>query len=351
MERNTMRATLQDVAAAAGVSVASASRALSGGSASPKMLRKVRAAARELNYLADSTARALRNGGATRRVAVAVDDIGNPNYVAMLRAIERRFGSDGPRVSVSSTSDPSRTAEWVKQQSQGAADGVILSSLRSDEPLRRAVFGSAIPIVIIGSLGEGMPVDSVRVDSSIAIELAASHLHALGRRRFAFLNGPLDTRPGSMRELGFFRAIRKLGVPDERASQVIASEFTVDAGRAAAAPLFEGWHHKRPYERVDAVVAANDLIALGAIVAASSAGLRIPEDVAVTGIDDIDFAAMYRPSLTSVSMFAARRGELAAELLLRRFDEPGRPAETIDVQPELIVRDSTSGSLFGEQAG
>jgi LacI family transcriptional regulator len=345
------RATLHDVAAAAGVSVASASRALAGGSASPRMVRKVRAAARDLNYLADSTARALRNGGTTRRVAFAVDDIGNPNYVAMLRAIEARFGSDGPRVSVSATGDLSRTAEWVKQLSYGGADGLILSSLRSDEPLRRAVFGSAIPIVVIGSLGEGMPVDSVRVDSSVAIELAAAHLHALGRRSFAFLNGPLDTRPGSMRERGFYRATRKLGIPDERAAQVVATEFTLEAGRSAAAALFDGWRRRRPYERVDAVVAANDLIALGVIVAAHAAGLRVPDDVAVTGIDDIEFAAMYSPSLTSVSMFSARRGAIAAELLLRRFEEPGRPVETVDVQPELVVRESTSGSRTPGSAG
>jgi LacI family transcriptional regulator len=196
-----------------------------------------------------------------------------------------------------------------------------------------------------------MPVDSVRVDSSVAIELAAAHLHALGRRSFAFVNGPLDTRPGAMRERGFFRAVRELGVSDEHAAQVLAAEFTVEAGRAAIAPLFERWHRQRRHERVDAVVAANDLIALGVIVAAAAAGLRVPEDVAVTGIDDIDFAAMYSPSLTSVSMFAARRGEIAAELLLRRFEEPGRPAETIEVQPELVVRDSTSGALFRERVG
>ncbi|MGN6325710.1 LacI family DNA-binding transcriptional regulator [Pseudolysinimonas sp.] len=345
------RATLHDVAEAAGVSLASASRALSGGSASMKMIRKVRAAARDLNYLADSTARALRAGGATRRVAFAVDDIGNPNYVAMLRAVERTFGADGPRVSVTSTSEPGRTAEWVRQLSLGGADGLILSSLRSDDVLRRAVVNSAIPVVVIGSLGDGLTIDNVRVDSSVAVEQATAHLHALGRRNFAFVNGPLDTQPGSVRERGFYRSTRRLGIPDAHASQIIASEFTLEAGRAAAAPIFSRWHRQRRHERVDAVVAANDLIALGVIVAAHDAGLRVPDDLAVTGIDDIEFAAMYSPSLTSVSMFAARRGEIAADLLLRRFDEPTRPFQTVEVQPELVVRDSTAGSLSGRRAG
>lgn len=344
------KATLHDVAAAAGVSLASASRALSGGSASPQMIRRVRAAARDLNYLADSTARALRRGS-TRRVAFAVDDIGNPNYVAMLRAIESRFGPEGPHVSVSSTGDPSRTADWVKQLASGATDGLIISPIRSDDRLRRAIAASAIPVVVIGSLGDQVNVDSVRVDSSVGVELATAHLTSLGRRSIAFVNGPLDTRPGTMRERGFFGAARKLGIPDRNVRQVVAADFTVEAGRAAAALLFERWHRKSLLNRVDAIVAANDLIALGVIVAATRAGLRVPEDVAVTGVDDTEFAAMYNPSLTSVSLFAARRGQIAAELLLERFEEPNRPTRTIEVEPELVVRHSTIGDSFERRVG
>lgn len=344
------KATLHDVAATAGVSLASASRALSGGSASPQMVRRVRAAARELNYLADSTARSLRRGS-TRRVAFAVDDIGNPNYVAMLRAIESRFGPEGPHVSVSSTGDPSRTAAWVKQLAAGAADGLIISPIRPDDRLRRVIASSAIPVVVIGSLDSEVNVDSVRVDSSIGVELATAHLWSLGRRSIAFVNGPLDTRPGAMRERGFFRAVRKLGIPERSVRQVIAEEFTVEAGRAAASALFVRWQRTPPFARVSAVVAANDLIALGVIVAATAAGLRVPEDVAVTGVDDTEFAAMYNPSLTSVSLFAARRGEIAAELLLQRFEEPNRATRTIDVEPQLVVRDSTVGDGLGRRVG
>jgi len=314
------------------------------------MVRRVRAAARHLNYLADSTARSLRRGS-TRRVAFAVDDVGNPNYVAMLRAIEARFGAEGPHVSVSSTGDPSRTADWVKQLASGATDGLIISPIRSDDRLRRAIATSAIPVVVIGSVGDGVSVDSVRVDSSIGVELATAHLKSLGRRNFAVVNGPLDTRPGSMRERGFFGAVRKLGIPERNVQQVVARDFTVEAGRAAASLLFERWHRRSLISRVDAVVAANDLIALGVIVAATQAGLRVPEDVAVTGVDDTEFAAMYNPSLTSVSLFAARRGEIAADLLLQRFEEPNRATRTIEVEPQLVVRYSTIGDRIGRQVG
>lgn len=335
------RPTLHEVAATAGVSLASASRALSGGSASPRMIRKVRTAARQVGYLPDATARALRTG-ATRRVAFAVDEIGNPNYVSMLRAIESTFGGNGPHVSVTSTGPFARTAEVVRQAAAGMADGLIISPIRVDEQLRHAIENLAIPVVVIGSLAGSRAVDTVRVDSSLGVQLAVDHVHDLGRRNIVFLNGPLDTNPGSARERGFFRAVRELGLAEGQYRQVVAEDFTVAAGRAAIEPVLVERRRRRAHNRVDAVVAANDLIAIGVIGAALAAGLRVPEDIAVTGVDDTEFAAAYNPTLTSVSLFAGRRGALAAELLLSRFDEPHRVARLVEVSPELVIRRSTT---------
>lgn len=335
------RPTLIEVAAAAGVSLASASRALSGGTASSRTVAKVRTAAHELGYFPHATARSLRYGAA-RRVAFAVDDIGNPNYVAMLRAIEASFGPDGPLVSVTSTGGTARNAEVLRQVELGMADGLIISPIRVDYRLRKAIESSPMPVVVIGNVGEKPAVDSVHVDSSRGIEMAVRHLHAIGRRNITFLNGPVDTNPGSSRERGFYRAVRALEIPDHRQHQIVADDFTVAAGRAAAETLFRDWHQRRPVQRCDAIVAANDLIAIGAITAAVDAGLSVPHDVAVTGIDDTDIAAAYNPSLTSVSLHAARRGAIAAELLTRRFDEPNRPVQVIEVEPQLVVRRSTA---------
>ncbi len=343
------RPTLQQVAKAAGVSVASASRALTGGVASPRTVAAVQAAARELGYIPHATARALRTG-APRRVVFAVDDIGNPNYVAMLRAIERTFGVGGPNVSVSSTGAARHTAELVRQAG-GVADGLIISPLRVGDRLRQAIEESPIPVVLIGSLGTDVAVDHVRVDSSRGVQLAVEHVHGLGRRTLVFLNGPLETNPGASRERGFFRAARLLGLDQRRHRQVLAADFTVAAGREAAAALFHDWQRSRPVARVDAVIAANDLIAIGVIGAALDAGLRVPEDVMVTGVDDTDLAAAFNPSLTSVSLASERRGELAAELLLSRFDDPGRPARSVEVEPRLVVRRSTTSMAGGRRSG
>lgn len=332
--------TLNEVAAAAGVSLASASRALSGGLASQRMIAKVRAAAREIGYYPDATARALRTGGA-RRVTFAVDDIGNPNYVSMLRAIEASFGPEGPFVSVTSTGALGHTAEALKQATAVMADGLIISPIRTGDRLRRAIESSPIPVVVIGSLGVSGVVDSVHIDSSRGVGMAVDHIHQLGRRNVAFVNGPLDTNPGSSREHGFFRAVRRLGLDPASYRQVVADDFTVAAGAAAARELFVRWRAKAPDRRIDAVVAANDLIAIGVIRAALDHGIRVPEDVAVTGVDDTEIAAAYNPSLTSVSLFAAQRGALAAELLLKRFAQPSREIQVIEVEPELVVRRST----------
>lgn len=333
------RPTLHQVAAAAGVSLASASRALSGGTASPRTVAKVRDAARELGYVPHSTARALRTG-ARRRVTFAVDDIGNPNYVAMLRSIEEVMGQEGPTVAVASTGGLERTAELVRREAL-AADGMILSPLRVNTKLLRAIDESPIPIVVIGSLGDDPPTDVVRVDSAHGIGMAVEHVVGRGRRNIVFLNGPVDTNPGSARENGFFRAVRELGLDENRCGQVFAEDFTVAAGCDTASRLFSRWSASERWSRPDAIVAANDLLAIGAMNAAFEAGLQVPRDLVVTGVDDTELAAAYNPSLTSVSLFAAERGRVAARLLLERFEDPGRAVETVCVTPNLVIRRST----------
>ncbi|WP_223691374.1 LacI family DNA-binding transcriptional regulator [Leifsonia poae] len=334
--------TLHQVAQTAGVSLASASRALTGNSASVEMVRKVKKAAKSLGYLPDATARSLRLGG-TRQVVFAVDDIGNPNYVEMLRSIEREFGSHGPRLSIVATGrDPEQTTELVHSLNVGVGDGLIISPIRVTPNLRRAIVDAVVPVVVIGSLHRNVDIDSVRIDSSVAVGYAVEHLVAIGRRRIAFINGPLDTNPGAARRRGFVDAMTRLGVDVHPDLQVAADDFTVSAGRAAAVELFE--RLAATETPLDAVVAGNDLIGVGTISAAIGRGLRVPEDIAITGIDDTEIASVYNPRLTSVSLQSGERGRLAARLLLDRFDDPACEPRSIEVVPELIVRESTVSS-------
>ncbi|WDM44345.1 LacI family transcriptional regulator [Microbacterium luteolum] len=335
--------TLVDVAAQAGVSVSSASRALTDKSASVDVRERVQLAARELGYVPDSTARSLKLG-ASRQVLFAVDDIGNPNYVAMLRAIERTFGYTGPRVSVATVGRDSGTpVDLVEAVSRGRADGLILSPIRRSSLLEERLSSSAIPTVVIGSVSESVQVDSVRIDSGKAIAIAAEHLIARGRRRIAFINGPSDTNPGEVRARGFAQSLRVAGIAADPMLEISAADFTVGAGVVAAHALFErGNYTELPF---DAIVAANDLLAMAAINVAVGRGFRVPDDVAVTGLDDTELGSVFIPSITSVSLRAAERGARAAQMLEARFQHPQRPIERVAFEPELHVRASCGGAL------
>jgi LacI family transcriptional regulator len=332
------RPTLHEVADLAGVSLASTSRALNGASASPQMVARVRAAAEQLGYHPDATGRSLRMGR-TFQVGFAVADIGNPVYVDMMKAIHEVVGPRGYHVVVTSTgNDVATTADVVRSLSSGVVDGLVVSPLRWDDTLVELMERAPVPVVVIGRVREDADLDSVWTDSAAGIALAVGHLVGQGRRRLAFVNGPLGTTPGSRRQLGFDEAVARAGVA--RLGVQVADDFTVEAGTRAVDRMLDEAAGRLP----DAILAANDLLAIGAVHALRRRGLAVPGDVAVTGMDDTEIAAVFSPSLTSVALGARDRGRAAAELLLRRFDGGPQVPERVQVAPRLVVRESSGGS-------
>jgi len=327
------RSTLVAVAERAGVSIASVSRVLNDLPASPEVAERVRRAAEELGYVPDATARSLK-AGRTDQIALAVADVGNPVYVTMMRAVTEALGGTDYRLVLSSTgNDPAAQIDLLASLNQGYADGLILIPLRVTDELLDAVRRSRLPIVVIGSLPEDAGTDNVRADSTAGMGLAVEHLVATGRRRIAFLNGPRDTVPGEARRRGFDDASARLGV--EVAGHAEAEDFTHQAGLAPARELLAA--ETAP----EAIVCANDLLALAAIKAVRETGRRVPEDVAVVGMDDSDIAELSDPALTSVDLGAAERARVAAELLLDRLRERDLPARRVVVEPSLHAREST----------
>ena len=324
------RPTVVEVARRAGVSIASVSRVLNGIPARPDTEERVRSAVAELGYVPDATGRSLKLGRRLQ-IAFAVDALDNPVYAEMMRGVEAGLGGSGARLLVSSTGhDPADLLALVDSLSRGYADGLIISPLRRTPELTAALVGAPVPVVIIGDLGNA-PLDNVRTDSRQGVRLAYEHLRAGGRRRIAFVNGPTDTAPGRARIEGF-----RAASDDGHAGPVVeVDDFTVAAGEQA-------WDRLRETGRsFDAVLAANDLLALGVMRGALNDGVAIPEQVAVTGIDDIAFARIFAPALTSVSLGAYERGRLAARLLLDRMASPAAPLQTLTVPPTLVVRAST----------
>jgi LacI family transcriptional regulator len=325
--------TVHTVAARAGVSIASASRVLNGVGGSPETVRRVREAAAEVGYVPNAIARSLQSQR-TDLVALAVEDIGNPVYVAMMRAVEAVVAESGRQLLVHATGGHvgAETA-LLRRLAHRYVDGMIISPILVTDAHLDAILDSPSPVVVVGQLPEGVPVDNVGTDSRSGIGLAVDHLVAQGRERIGFLNGPLDTVPGAARDAGLRAALAAHGIPVDE-SLIEVGDFQYAAGRAAAERLLA---RAQP----DALVCANDLIAVGALHALLVADRKVPQDVALVGMDDTELAQMTYPQLSSVSLGSEERGRRAARLLLDRIAQPDLPPRRAHVAPRLVVRASS----------
>ncbi|MGW5193445.1 LacI family DNA-binding transcriptional regulator [Kribbella sp. NPDC004138] len=331
------RPTIAGVARAAGVSVASVSRVLNGLPATEEMVERVQRAVSELGYVPDARARSLKVGR-TFQLTLAVADVGNPVYVTMMRAVEEVVAAAGYRLVVTTTGpDVVDEVALVRGMARGYADGLLISPLRVDEDLVKSIRECEVPVVVAGNVPAKAGVDTVRANSPKGMLLAVDHLASCGRTRIAFLNGPADTVPGAARAKGFTEALKAHNL--EPVAVTEADDFTFAAGRSAARQLLT----TPGSERVgfDAVVCANDLLAVGLMHELAAAGLRVPDDVAVVGMDDSELAEQSFPPLTSVNLGSAERGRRAAELLLARIEDNDRTPRRIVVQPSLSIRRST----------
>ncbi|GAA3126806.1 LacI family transcriptional regulator [Kribbella aluminosa] len=326
------RPTIAGVARVAGVSVASVSRVLNGLPATEEMAERVQRAVAELGYVPDARARSLKVGR-TFQLTLAVADVGNPVYVTMMRAVEEVVSAAGYRLVVTTTG-PEVVDEvaLVQGMARGYADGLLISPIRVDEDLVKAIRECEVPVVVAGSVPSKAGVDTVRANSPKGMLLAVDHLVSRGRQRIAFINGPADTVPGTARAKGFAEALRSHNLDPIAVGE--ATDFTFAAGRAAAPALLSTGGF-------DAVICANDLLAVGLMHELAAAGLEVPADVAVVGMDDSELAEQSFPPLTSVNLGSAERGRRAAELLLARIDDNDRTPRRIIVQPSLSVRRST----------
>lgn len=328
------RPTVARVAELAGVSVASVSRVLNGLPASDAVKERVNQAAAELGYRPNAFARSLKVRR-SQQLAFAVADVGNPVYVEMMRAIEDETRVRGFRLLVSSTGGRTDdTLALLDSLDGGYADGLVLSPVRVDKELVDRLRQATYPMVVIGSVPDDVAVDNVRANSAGGVRMALEHLHEQGCRRIAFVNGPEDTVPGEARRRAFEQTAKALGLDPSDDLRVEAGDFTLAEGRKAAMTLLD---RTSP----DAVLGANDLLAIATMQVLAERALRVPDDVAVVGMDDTELAGVTTPALTSVGLGAHERGRVAARLLLDRLEDPDREPQRVTVQPQLTVRHSS----------
>jgi LacI family transcriptional regulator len=189
-------------------------------------------------------------------------------------------------------------------------------------------------VILIGRPTTGTTVDTVRAYSRKGASEAVRHLYAASRRRIGFLNGPQHTAPGSSRRLGYLDGLRSCSLTRDDALIEVAADFMIEPGRSATERLLAR-------ERPDAILCANDLLAIGALAALRDAGLDVPADVALVGMDNTPLSEVTWPTLTTVDLGSSERARIAAEMLLERIEDPAREPRVVGVEPRLIVRASS----------
>lgn len=328
--------TIATVARLANVSVASASRVLNGIRTNPDTAARVTQAAEEVGYVPNAAARSLRSRR-TGQIAFAMPDVGNPVYTTMVGSIQDVARASGWRLMLHSTgADVEDELAIVRDLKHRFVDGLILASLAMTDAHAEELARAAVPVVVIGRPTKGTAVDTVRAHSRRGAADAVRHLHATGRIRIAFVNGPEHTAPGASRRLGYLDGLRSCGLRRDDGLIEVAEDFMTDPGRRAAERLLD---RARP----DAVLCANDLLAAGALAALHRRGLDVPGDVSLVGMDNSALCEVTWPTLTSVDLGSAERARLAAELLLERIEDPAPEPRVVGVEPRLVVRASSEG--------
>lgn len=327
--------TIAIVAARAGVSVASVSRVLNHDQRVGTDVRsRVEAAVREIDYTPNAAARSLR-ARSTRQISLVVDDIGNPAYVEVMRSLQEVARQHGLRLLVQSTDGRLEEELGILHDlGQRYVDGVVLTSTRFAPKLARRLREPAVPVVVIGSLPDDLPVDSVGADARGGARDAVQHLLEQGCTKLAMINGPVETLPARSRLQGFTDGLGAAGIRTEPAVQYAG--FTSEAGYTAALKLLDA------RDRPDGVLCANDQLAIGALDACIDRGVQVPHELALIGMDNTREATVCRPRLSSVDLRFADRGRLAGQLLVDRIQ--GRysgAARRVRVHTELVQRESS----------
>jgi DNA-binding LacI/PurR family transcriptional regulator len=330
--------TLDDVAALAGVGRGTVSRAINGApNVSARSRAAVMAAVETLGYVPNRAARSLvtrRNDSVTLVISESEERFfSEPFFAAVVRGISGALAASSQTLLLTmvQTADQHRALEnyLVSQH----VDGVMMLSLHGQDPLPGRLESRGLPIVLGGRPPEGVEVSYVDVDNVAGARDAVRHLLTTGRRRVAVIGGPEDMAVSADRMSGYAGAHEELGLKlDPTLTE--PGDFTEEGGRTAMKALLD----RAP--DIDAVFAASDLMAAGALRELDSRGRRVPADVAVVGFDDAPVARHTQPQLTTVHQPIEAMGRTMVELLLARIE--GRPTQSYQVlAPHLVVRESS----------
>jgi DNA-binding LacI/PurR family transcriptional regulator len=329
---------IKAVAKRANVSTATVSRTMNGSAkVSPRTAERVRKAIEALNFYPNTNARALGSGRSSL-YGLIISDITNPFFPELVKSFEDIAVVHGQEVLIANTNyDPERMKICVTRMLQRKVDGVAVMTSEMDDSLVEVFSRRHIPLVFLDTGTPAPGVSCVRIDYSAGIEAAMGHLIGLGHKKIAFISGPMRLSSARMRYKAFMESTAREHL-DANPKLIQEGNHRVDGGHDAMKRILESG------AKPTAVLASNDLTAIGAMGAISEAGLRVPQDISVIGYDDIQLSAFTMPPLTTVSLPRAEIANAAFRALLGARDaEPGKPVpgEEHLVRPTFVLRKST----------
>ncbi|MEE8333571.1 MAG: LacI family DNA-binding transcriptional regulator, partial [Alphaproteobacteria bacterium] len=298
--------------------------------------RRVTDAARTLGYRPNPIASSLRTNR-TFTIGVVIPDLTNALFPPIIRGIEDTLAPAGYTAIIANTdNDGDRERLTVERMRERRVDGLILATARRRDGLIDSCREENLPVVLINRTVDRTGVACIINDDALGMRLVVDHMVGLGHRDIAFVGGPRALSTGDARHRGFVAAMRAAGLKPDPGLIVAANAFRDEAGYAACETLIS---RGRDFT---AIIAANDLLALGCLDAFAAHGLNCPGDVSLTGFNDIPNLHRMSPPLTTVRISHYHMGARAAETLMELIRNDQAPVQKLLLEPELVVRGSTA---------
>jgi LacI family transcriptional regulator len=298
--------------------------------------RRIAHAADQLGYRPNPIASSLRTNR-TFTIGIIIPDVTNPLFPPIIRGIEDTLAPAGyTAIIANSDNDRDRERLTVDRMRERRVDGLILATARRKDHMIEDCKRDDIPLVLINRTTDADGVASVVSDEGLGMKLVVDHMVALGHSKIAYIGGPDHVSTGYLRNRGFRRAMRQAGIMPDPDLTVSVGNFMEEPGRIACIELLSR------SAKFTALVAANDLLALGCLDAFAEAGVNCPRDVSLTGFNDMPFLTRFMPPLTTVRISHYHMGTRAAEIILDLAKHGDIPVQRLLLEPQLVVRDSTA---------
>ena len=324
-----------DVAASAGVSVATVSAVVNGTApVSVETRSRIERAIQSIGYKRNAIARSLKMG-TTKTIGLVIADITNPFFTDVTSVIQDVLHRSGYAVMLCCTDeDPAMQDEQISLLIDRMVDGLIIAPAGDDHALERVLARADMPTVLIDRICSGIDADAVVLDNQRAVQDAINYLISLGHRRMGYISGSLDTSTGIGRLAGYKAALHGAGIPIDDDLIRFGNFRERDAYNAAMQLLVQP-------DRPTALFSANNLMVIGVMKAIRDMGLRCPDDISVSSFDDFPWADVFQPNLTTIAQPVEAIGEQAARLILERISRRSdQPPRRIVLSGRLMIRDS-----------